>query len=490
MYFQFISDKYKLIDLVAGTDHAQVYLVQHRRLEVLRIAKIVRKECADCERILREANLIKNFKNTGIPLIYDIEEDSDSICIIEEYIAGKSLAEFIPLQKGWDVSRIARMGVRICEILEQLHAEGIYYMDLKPAHVIIQEQGVTERIALIDFDSSIRQDVCPVPVYGTVGFAAPECYAAAAAGGMDPAGGCSADIYSMGMLLLYMANDGHMQSVADGIAQSCRLYSNTIAPVIEKCIRHNPNQRYQSISALKEELLPFTETQPFSGRVAAQGLFYDICVFGTKHGIGTTHLCLCIAAFLHRRKKRAVCIRHGDSRDLIAEVRKGRLDESGVYHLHGIGLLPEYHDFIKSTITSYEYRIHDCGVASRGFLHRDFPDRWASEKAIRLDLLLGDIGYRLEDKRRIEKAKMDMPIFINHIGGKDFYEYVKKEGTHHQYYRFPCMYRWEEANPLFDSAAAEALKPVLTKEGIHRKHLWQRLKQHTTMKGALIETKE
>ena len=75
---------------MAKTNHSNVYLVRHTALDTLRVAKVIRKADMDSDTILREARLIKNLKHSHIPVIYDIEEDDISICIIEEYISGKS----------------------------------------------------------------------------------------------------------------------------------------------------------------------------------------------------------------------------------------------------------------------------------------------------------------------------------------------------------------------------------------------------------------
>jgi len=60
-----------------------VYLVRHKKLDVLRTAKFVRKDTGGYMRILREADFLKILRHSGIPLIYDIAEDKDSICIID-----------------------------------------------------------------------------------------------------------------------------------------------------------------------------------------------------------------------------------------------------------------------------------------------------------------------------------------------------------------------------------------------------------------------
>ena len=79
---------------MAKTNHSNVYLVRHTALDTLRVAKVIRKADMDSDTILREARLIKNLKHSHIPVIYDIEEDDISICIIEEYISGKSLRSY------------------------------------------------------------------------------------------------------------------------------------------------------------------------------------------------------------------------------------------------------------------------------------------------------------------------------------------------------------------------------------------------------------
>ena len=117
---------------MAKTSHSDVKLVRHKQLQVLRVAKTVYKNAAECSRILKEANLIKSLKYTGVPLIYDIDANIDSICIIEEYISGKSLTEYIHETGTLSITQIAILGVQICSVLEYLHNHvGIIHLDIK-----------------------------------------------------------------------------------------------------------------------------------------------------------------------------------------------------------------------------------------------------------------------------------------------------------------------------------------------------------------------
>ena len=143
----------------AKTNHSNVYLVRHTALDTLRVAKVIRKADMDSDTILREARLIKNLKHSHIPVIYDIEEDDISICIIEEYIDGKSLRQYVNDETGaggnLSVHEICRIGVELCCILEYLHGfngNGILHMDIKPDNIMLDING---KVKLIDFDNAV-----------------------------------------------------------------------------------------------------------------------------------------------------------------------------------------------------------------------------------------------------------------------------------------------------------------------------------------------
>lgn len=445
-----------MVEQLAKTSHSDVKLVRHKQLQVLRVAKTVYKNAAECSRILKEANLIKSLKYTGVPLIYDIDVNIDSICIIEEYIAGKSLTEYIHEMGTLSITQIAIIGTQICSVLEYLHNYvGIIHLDIKPANIIVRDEyikGIISEeengVSIIDFDSSRRIDEQCTREYGTVGFAAPEQYISS--------GTIDSDIYSIGILLLYMMTGGHIQSITDDMQSVYQMYSASIGSVIKQCIRHNGNQRYQTITEVKNELVYISQKKymdnngNWSCKSKEQKHIY---VSGLASKIGTTHFSLCMASFLARKNINVVCIRHDDVKDYRDVGLLTKCNAYGIYPIHNVNIVPEYNDGIFFDLSQFTYCIHDMGV----FQNQYFDGG--------INILIGIAGYRAELAEVMETVDTNTILVINHIGGKEFYNYIKKTKFKQQCFRFPCIYNWHEKNELFEEIA----KNILNFEKVNRK---------------------
>lgn len=465
---------------MARTGHTKVYLVRHRTLQVCRVAKVVSRTCEGYERLIAEADMIKRIKHASIPIVYDVIADDDSVCIIEEYIAGKSLSEYIA-NNSLSVSDIARIGVKLCEVLEYLHdCVGIVHMDIKPANVIVRDLPVFKLnckeydISVIDFDSALYCEQTSDEAYGTVGFAAPEQYTAGLGRITDDKfrADKTSDVYSVGMLLLYMLAKGDIQSMAENADKLCSMHSKTIGKVIRKCIRHSRYQRINSVKELKKELLKTAEGRlcqcyGIESGYGDTGVFKNIYVVGTRHGVGTTHISLCLSAFLHRqlgKKSRIVCVRRGDRNDLFAEALSGQLEPKGAYLKHGIYIMPDYGGGICCDLDGYDVRVYDCGTSA--------AEVKADSESI--CICVDTRGYGVRNQTDISVISSCDIVFMNHISGRGFYKLMKETTEYGKYYRMPCLYEWYETNRLFEEAAVEALKmdkKQFEKNRIKKKHM-------------------
>lgn len=262
-----MSGKYELLRILGKGITSTVYLARHIPLERECAIKIYPKKQSITLPILSEAQFLRSFSHPGIPKIYDIEEDENYYYLIEEYVQGESLEQYLSHQQSVSQNIFFTFCEQICDIFDYLHNQSngsILYQDLKPEHIILCKG----RWMLIDFGclqfeqhsgKSLRQ-------YGNLDFSAPECFTQSTIS-------VSADIYSIGKLMEYFADRTTPQ-----ISRNIRL-------IIQKCIQPDPSQRYQSVSALA---LAIKKTK----KEMDQGshLIQKIAVIGAVKGCGTTHL--------------------------------------------------------------------------------------------------------------------------------------------------------------------------------------------------------
>ena len=173
----------------------------------------------------------------GIPRIYSVRPVADGWIVTEEYIQGRTFAEVL---RGGLFGKKAAVDfcLKLCSILEKLHAKGIVHGDIKPENIILGNDG---KIWLIDFDAShfVKDEIGRDTVLlGTPGFASPEQFGF---GRSDP----RSDIYAMGVLLNIMMTGRHPVYVT---------VSGRMAIVVEKCTDVDPERRYQNIKELKKGL--------------------------------------------------------------------------------------------------------------------------------------------------------------------------------------------------------------------------------------------
>ena len=283
------------------------------------MAKVINKASYDKGHIIREASLIKNLKHPHIPVIYDIYEDDISICIIEEYISGKSLRDFVCESEKLGINQICDIGIKLCNILEYLHnyCGGIIHLDIKPDNIIIDDNN---NVKLIDFGNSLYSYETNDQSMLSPGFAAPEQYQ-----GAQPTK--RTDIYSVGMVLKFMTD-------ASGFS---RISHKRIYQVIMKCTRHKPELRYRNVQAVSCALQHISCQSGRLGKIKeGNSHSYVIRISGTKRGIGVTHIALSMAYAIGKCGISCVVTEKSGRSDIQAIMLNGRLDENGLFTYNGV----------------------------------------------------------------------------------------------------------------------------------------------------------
>src|SRR5439155_5451993 len=203
-----IVGHYEILQKLGEGGMGVVYKARDLRLDRIVALKMLSGERLDSvqrERLIREARTASALNHPNIVTIYEID-DADGVQLVAmEYVPGKSLGELIRAG-GLPLEEVLRYALQIAEAAAKAHAAGIINRDLKPANIMVTNEGT---IKILDFglakkyslrdspddDSTVEEPLTrPGLVIGTVAYMSPE----QASG--EPVDGRS-DLFSLGGIL-------------------------------------------------------------------------------------------------------------------------------------------------------------------------------------------------------------------------------------------------------------------------------------------------
>ncbi|HKN99800.1 MAG TPA: protein kinase [Pseudonocardiaceae bacterium] len=152
-------------------------------------------------RALREARIAARLHHPNAIVVFDVAEHEGDPCLVMEYLPAMSLAATLAERGSLPAADVAAIGSQIASALAAAHASGIVHRDVKPANVLITEDGVAK---ITDFGIARAQGDVTVTqtgmFAGTPAYLAPEV-----ARGQDPTS--ASDVFSFGATL-YDAVEG------------------------------------------------------------------------------------------------------------------------------------------------------------------------------------------------------------------------------------------------------------------------------------------
>jgi eukaryotic-like serine/threonine-protein kinase len=145
------------------------------------------------QRFRHEAQAVGRLVHPRIVQIYDYGEDDGVAYIVMELVNGKTLAQHLQQEVGYEIREIGEIIRQLLDGLGHAHAAGVIHRDVKPANILINNDG---RIKVSDFgiarlESSQLTQIGDV--LGTPHYMAPEQFI-----GVDV--GLWADLYSVGVI--------------------------------------------------------------------------------------------------------------------------------------------------------------------------------------------------------------------------------------------------------------------------------------------------
>jgi serine/threonine-protein kinase len=250
-----LSDRFELRGLIGRGGSAVVHRAWDRRLHREIAIKILHPAGSHLPSVVDEARRLARVRHRGVATIYDVHEFQGTTVICMELLRGRTLDTLVREQGLLPAQRIAEIGGQLCSALAAVHQVGLLHRDIKAHNVMVEDDG---RVVLMDFGVGTEFTDRRVMTAGTPVYMAPELLAG------HPAGPES-DIYSVGVLLYYLATAAYPWAV-DTLTGSRADQPRTqlkpvrvpaggrLGAVIARALHPDPAARFPSASAMAAAL--------------------------------------------------------------------------------------------------------------------------------------------------------------------------------------------------------------------------------------------
>lgn len=127
------------------------------------------------ERLRNEATVVAKFSSQSIVRVYGFFDENNTTYMVMEYLPYITLEDYVIQNKGISPEEAVKIGVNICDALEEIHAAGVIHRDIAPDNIFVTDDG---GVKIIDFGSArlSKEDTDDRLIVLKPGFAPPEQY--------------------------------------------------------------------------------------------------------------------------------------------------------------------------------------------------------------------------------------------------------------------------------------------------------------------------
>jgi tetratricopeptide (TPR) repeat protein len=252
-----LNGRYQILKTLGRGGMGVVHEVYDRvRKEVLALKTVRADRLPNVELFRHEFLMLSRFRHPNIERVYDfgrLEPENDYFFTAER-VDGRNLFE---ATEATDLLRVLDLGAQIARALAFMHERGLVHRDVKPANVLVPEQGAAR---VIDFGIAKPIDDLG-EVAGTLGYLAPEALRG------QPVDH-RVDLYALGVTLYVVLGrmppfegvttteiiNCHLQEQPKPLRDINPSIPTRVEAIVMRLLQKDPGDRFQSADEVANEL--------------------------------------------------------------------------------------------------------------------------------------------------------------------------------------------------------------------------------------------
>ncbi len=263
-----VLDRYQILELLGVGAYAETYKATDTATGDVVVLKLpdpnLFADPSIFNRYRREADVAKRLDHPGVQRAVDAGQTRTEPYLVLQYVDGESLRKRMQREATVTLERAVDWGRQLAASLAYLHSVGIVHRDLKPENVLVTPD---DRVVITDFGTARLEGARRLTwkhlseSLGTPDYMSPEQV-------QGQRGDDRSDIYAWGVMMYEMLTGhvpfrgdnwlavmaGHLQATPKPVRDSRPDVPAGLEAVVLHAMRRYPEHRYQSASAIVEDL--------------------------------------------------------------------------------------------------------------------------------------------------------------------------------------------------------------------------------------------